>query len=100
MMAMPELRFFDPSGTLDVSQKHAARLPSLAGKKIGLLANGEWQSHRTFEVLKQALETDFPGVDVLPPERFPEGNAVLSEPATIQGLKQTGVDAVIIGNAA
>lgn len=97
---MPELFFFDPSGTLDISQKHAARLPSLAGKKIGLLANDEWQSHRTFELLKQVLENDIPGIDVLSPDHFPQGNAILSEPATIQHLKKIGVDAVIIGNAA
>ncbi|MBC7779307.1 MAG: hypothetical protein H7125_04310 [Proteobacteria bacterium] len=97
---MPELRFFDPSGSLEISQQHAPRLSTLAGKRIALLANGEWQSVRSLAVLKESLEQDFPGIDVLPPEHFPEGNAVLSEPATLERLRKAEVDAVIIGNAA
>jgi len=100
MTLMAEIRFFNPSGKLDISQRHASRLPTLAGKKIGLLANGEWQSLRALGLLQRMLEKDFPGVEVLPPEHFPEGNAVLSEPDTIQSLKQAGLDGVIIGNAA
>lgn len=100
MTVVAEIQFFNPSGRLDISQHHAARLSTLAGKKIGLLANGEWQSLRALGVLQQTLERDFPGIEVLPPEHFPEGNAVLSEPGTIQSLKQAGLDGVIIGNAA
>jgi len=100
MTAMAEIQFFNPSGKLDISQHHAARLPTLAGKKIGLLANGEWQSLRALRLMQGLLEADFPDIKVLPPENFPEGNAVLSEPGTIQILKQADLDGVIIGNAA
>ena len=97
---MPELRFYDPSGALEITQRHAPRLATLSGKRVALLANGEWQSVRALGVLKDCLEQDIPGIQVLPPEDFPEGNAVLSEPATIELLRKAEVDAVIIGNAA
>lgn len=98
--AMPELRFYDPSGTLEITQRHAARLATLSGKRVAMLANGEWQSVRALTVLKDCLERDIPGIQVLPLEDFPEGNAVLSEPSTLALLKKAKVDAVIIGNAA
>jgi hypothetical protein len=98
--AMPELRFYDPSGTLEITQAHASRLATLSGKRVALLANGEWQSVRALEVLKDCLEQDIPGIHVLPLEDFPEGNAVLSEPSTLALLRTAEVDAVIIGNAA
>lgn len=97
---MPELRFYDPSGTLQITQSHAPRLATLSGKRVALLANGEWQSVRALAVLKDCLEQDIAGIHVLPPEDFPEGNAVLSEPSTLELLRKAEVDAVIIGNAA
>jgi hypothetical protein len=46
------------------------------------------------------LEADFPGIEVLPEDRFPQGNAVIGNEDVAQLVKQSGVDAVIIGNAA
>jgi [acyl-carrier-protein] S-malonyltransferase len=36
---MPELRFYDPSGALEITQRHAPRLATLSGKRVALLAN-------------------------------------------------------------
>jgi hypothetical protein len=51
-------------------------------------------------MLKEMLEADFPGVEVLPIDAFPQGNALIGEDATAALVKKSGVDAVIVGNAA
>jgi len=33
---MVELEFYDPSGRLEITHKHAARLSTLNGKRIGI----------------------------------------------------------------
>jgi hypothetical protein len=38
---MVKLEFYDPSGTLDAATPHAPRLESLAGKRIGMVSNGQ-----------------------------------------------------------
>ncbi|MBI3938259.1 MAG: hypothetical protein HY323_14870 [Betaproteobacteria bacterium] len=97
---MVRLEFYDPSGILEVTQPHAPRLASLAGKRIGFVSNEQWQAYRTLPLLKQMLEEDFPGVEVLPIDAFPQGNAVIGTEETARLVKASGVEAVIIGNAA
>ena len=79
---------------------HAPRLTTLAGKRIGIVTNEQWQAFRTLPMLKKMLEQDFPGIEVLPIDAFPQGNALIGDEETAQLVKQSGVDAVIIGNAA
>ena len=97
---MVKLEFYDPSGALEVKQPHAPRLASLAGKRIGFVSNEQWQAYRMLPLLKEMLEADFPGVEVLPLDAFPQGNALISEEATASLVGKSGVDAVIVGNAA
>jgi hypothetical protein len=97
---MVKLEFYDPSGALEVAQPHAARLASLAGKRIGFVSNEQWQAYRMLPMLKGMLEEDFPGVEVLPVDTFPQGNALIGEEKTATLVKKSGVDAVIVGNAA
>jgi hypothetical protein len=98
--AMVELEFYDPSGCLEITQQYAQRLPSLDGKRIGFLSGDQWQAHRTLPALKALLETDFPGIDVLPIDAFPQGEHAVGAESTIQQVKESGVDGMIIGNAA
>ena len=65
---MVRLEFHDPSGALEVTQPHAARLASLEGKRIGFVSNEQWQAYRMLPMLKELLEQDFPGIEVLPAE--------------------------------
>jgi hypothetical protein len=95
-----KLEFYSPAGATDTLLSHAPRLRSLAGARIGFLSNGDWQSFRSLPLLKQHLEADFPGIDALPLTTFPEGTEVISKDSTIEAIKSSGVDAVIIGNAA
>ena len=97
---MVSLEFHDPSGAIEVKQPHAPRVDSLAGKRIGFVSNEQWQAYRMLPKLKALLEADFPGIEVLPIDAFPQGNALIATEETAAQVKQSGVDAVIIGNAA
>jgi hypothetical protein len=97
---MIPLEFFDPSGNIEVSQPHAPRLKSLAGKRLALLSNDQWQAFRTLPLLKSLLEEDFPTSNVLPINAFPQGIGPIASDRTAKLMKDSGVDAVIIGNAA
>ena len=97
---MVTLEFYDPSGTLEVTRRHAPRLAFLEGKRVGFVSNEQWQAHRMLPLLKEMLEADFPGIEVLPIDTFPRGNAVISTEETAALVKKSGVEAVIVGNAA
>lgn len=97
---MVNLEFYDPSGALPQTHSHAPRLGSLAGRRIGFVSNEQWQAHRVLPALQKMLEHDFPGVEVLPPETFPQGHSAIGTEETAKLVKASGVDAVIIGNAA
>ena len=97
---MVTLEFHDPSGTLEVTQPFAPRLDTLEGKRIGFVSNEQWQAYRMLPALKNMLEQDFPGIEVLPIEAFPQGNALIGTEETATAVKKSGVDAVIVGNAA
>ena len=97
---MVKLEFHDPSGALEVTQPFAPRLDSLEGKRIGFVSNEQWQAFRMLPMLKEMLQEDFPGVEVLPIDAFPQGNAVIGTEETAAQVKKSGVDAVIVGNAA
>jgi hypothetical protein len=97
---MVELEFYDPSGKLEITQRHAPRLDTLNGKRIGILSNEQWQAHRTLPMLKAIMEADFPGSDILPVDAFPQGEHAVGADSTIALVKESGVDGVIIGNAA
>lgn len=97
---MVSLEFHDPSGTLAITQAFAPRLDTLAGKRIGFVSNEQWQAYRMLPMLKEMLDADFPGIEVLPIDAFPQGNALIGTDETAALVKQSGVDAVIVGNAA
>ena len=96
---MVQLEFHDPAGALEVSQPFAPRLEKLEGKKIGFVSNEQWQAYRMLPMLKSMLEQDFTGIEVLPVDAFPQGNTLIGTEETARAVKQSGVDAVIIGNA-
>ncbi len=97
---MVTLEFHDPSGTLEITQPHAPRLATLEGKRIGFVSNEQWQAYRMLPMLKEMLEADFPGIEVLPVDTFPQGNALIGNEETAALVKKSGLDAVIVANAA
>ena len=97
---MNTLEFHDPSGAIEIKQPFAPRVTGLAGKRVGFVSNDQWQAFRMLPLLKSLLVADFPGIEVLPLDAFPQGNAVIGSEETAAQVKESGVDAVIIGNAA
>ena len=97
---MVKVEFYEPSGALEVTQPFAPRLKSLEGKRIGFVSNEQWQAYRMLPLLKGLLEKDFPGIQVLPIDAYPQGNALIGEEQTAAMVKKSGVDGVIVGNAA
>lgn len=97
---MVTLEFYDPSGVIEVTQAHAPRIDTLEGKRIGFVSNEQWQAFRMLPMLKEMIEADFPGAEVLPIDAFPQGNALIPTEETAALVKKSGVDAVIVGNAA
>lgn len=97
---MVTIEFLDPCGRLEVKQPHARRLDSLAGKRVGFVSNEQWQAYRMLPLLRSLLERDFAGIEVLPIDAFPQGNALIGNEETALQVKRSGADAVIIGNAA
>ena len=97
---MVTLEFHDPCGALEARQPYAARLHSLEGKRLAFVSNEQWQAYRMLPLLKSLLERDFAGIEVLPIDRFPQGNALIGTEETAALVKRSGVDAVVIGNAA
>ena len=97
---MATIEFLDPCGRLEVKRPHAPRLDSLAGKRVGFVSNEQWQAYRMLPLLKSLLERDWAGIEVLPIDAFPQGNALIGSEETAEQVKRSGVDAVIIGNAA
>lgn len=97
---MPQLEVFDPTGTIDVKQPHAPRIPTLSGKRIAFLTNEQWQAYFALPVLKSEIEADFPDAEVLPIDAFPKGNEKIGAADIVDLIRRENVDAVIIGNAA
>ena len=97
---MVRLEFHDPASILEVKQPFAPRLETLEGKRIGFVSNEQWQAFRMLPLLKELLEEDFGKVEVLPIDAFPQGNTLIPTEETAAAVKKSGVDAVIIGNAA
>jgi hypothetical protein len=97
---MVKLEFFNPSGTLEKTIPHAARLDTLAGKRIGFVSNQQWQAYRMLPLIKGMLKEDFPGIEVLPTDQYPQGNTLIGNAEVAKLVKESNVDAVIIGNAA
>jgi hypothetical protein len=95
-----KLEFFDPSGALEKAKSHAPRLDTLSGKRIGFVSNEQWQAYRMLPLVKSMLEADFPGIEVLPIDQYPQGNTLIGNAETAKLVKDSAVDAVIIGNAA
>ena len=97
---MVNLEFHDPSGAVEVKRAHAPRVSTLSGKRVGFVSNEQWQAYRMLPLLKGLLEADFPGIEVLPIDAFPQGNALIGNEETAELVKASGVDAVVVGNAA
>ncbi len=97
---MFEIEFHDPSGSIAPTVDHAPRLAALNGRKVGFVSIDEWQAYRTFPLLAELLQADFPDIVLLPIDAYPRGIGPVASEELATLVAQSGVDAVIVGNAA
>jgi hypothetical protein len=89
----------NPTGGVEVTQLHAARLQDLNGKTICELSNDMWESHRTLPAVGELLKRQFPTAKIIPYTEFPHSNEAIDNDKTVAVIKQKGCQAVIVGNA-
>ena len=98
--AAPEiLEVYDPTGVMEISQIHAPRLDSLAGKTICELSNDTWQAHRVLPEIRKLLREKYPSAKFIPYTEFPQGNTGIDSEKAVGLLVKKGCQAVVIGNA-
>ena len=93
------LEVYDPTGTTEVAEHHASRLADLSGKTICELSDRVWEDFRTFPLIRELLQRQFPDAKIIPYTELPNTYGVEAEVLS-QALKDKGCDAVIVGNAA
>jgi hypothetical protein len=89
----------NPTGGVEITQLHAARLGDLAGKTICEVSVDTWQSHRTFPAIRQALQNKYPTAKIIPFTEFPQGIKGIDDDKTAQMVQDRGCQAAIVGNA-
>ncbi len=90
-----------PTGAIEVTQLHSARLQDLRGKTICELSNARWETERTFPVIRQLLQKRFPDAKIIPYTEFIVGKIEIENAENIgEMMRKKGCQAVITGNAA
>jgi hypothetical protein len=89
------LQVYDPTGAFEVTQLFTARLADLNGKTICEVTDDMWEADRTFPVIRDLLQKQFPTAKIVPFSDLPgTGDEKVGEAA-----KAKGCQAVIVGNA-
>jgi hypothetical protein len=96
---MVALHVYDPSGASEITRLHAKRMASLDNKNIAMISDDMWQAHRVLPMIREYLEANFPGIEVIPETSFPMGSTAIDRDQTADMLVERGVDAVVVGNA-
>ncbi|MDD2252051.1 MAG: hypothetical protein WCS74_03200 [Dehalococcoidales bacterium] len=97
-----KLEVFNPTGSIEVTHLHAARLGSLEGKTICEVTNGDYNFDNTFPRLRQTLQNLYPGSSFIPYTEFETIPNVVDEDSIagiLAALEEAGCDGVIVGNA-
>jgi hypothetical protein len=92
-------QIFDPTGAMEITELHAPRLDTLAGKTICELSNDSWQAHRVLPAIREQLKARFPNATFIPYTEFPQGNPGIDNEKTAALVAAKGCQAVIIGDA-
>jgi hypothetical protein len=93
------LAVYNPTGAFQVGQTFAPRLSDLNGKVICELTNGSWEDTRTFPLITQLLQKQFPTAKILTPDQLPTMVIGIDVPGLEDAVKKAGCQAVISGNA-
>ena len=93
------LTIYDPTGAFEVTQLFTKRLDTLAGKTICEVSNDDWEAYRTFPLIRELLQKQFPTAKLIPYTEFPVGSGYIDNDKVAQLVKTKRCDAVIVGNA-
>jgi hypothetical protein len=96
--ASTTLEVYDPTGAVEVTQLFAPRLPDLHGKTVCELSNASWEVKRTFPVIRELLQKQFPTIKIIPYTEFADGRVGVEEENNIKLVAKKGCQAVIVGN--
>jgi hypothetical protein len=93
------LDVYNPTGAFEVTQLFAPRLDTLDGKTICEITDDNWQSTRTFPLIREALQKQYPNIKIITYDKLP----TLSMGSDVAGLeaavKKLGAQGAIVGNA-
>ncbi len=93
------LRLYNPTGAFEVTQIFSPRLADLNGKTICEVSNDSWEDKRTFPLIRELLQKQFPTAKFVPFTEFPVGSAMIDVDKIGDMVKQKGCQAAIVGNA-
>ena len=99
------LEVLDPTGASEITQVHAPRLDTLAGKtlcEISQEPDGQsWEARRTFPIIRELLKKKFPTLNIIPYTEFPRSPGSADIDGGIGKVaREKGCQAFIAGNAA
>jgi ABC-type amino acid transport substrate-binding protein len=92
------LTVYDPTGGIDVTQTFSPRLSDLNGKTICEVSNGMWEASRTFPLIAQLLQKQFPTATIISYDKFPTAATAVNQ-KLVDAVKKAGCQGVIVGNA-
>lgn len=89
------LEVLDPSGAYQVAHLFAPRVPDLNGKVLCEISNNIWQSWRTFPLIRELLQRQYPTIKIIPWD----DKRLVDWEKKPEVLKTLGCQAAIVGNA-
>ena len=92
------LTVYDPTGAIEVTQLFSPRLADLNGKTICQVSDNLWETDRTFPLIGQLLQRQFPTMKIVSYKDLPEASTDVN-PKLIAAVKAAGCQGVIVGNA-
>ena len=94
------LKLHNPTGAFEVTQTFAARLDTLNGKTVCEISDDTWEVARTFPLIADLLQKQFPTVKIVSFDQFPAGIFAIDSDKIGELAKAKGCQAAITGNAA
>ncbi|MBI4334684.1 MAG: hypothetical protein HY673_25805 [Chloroflexi bacterium] len=90
----------NPTGPVEITELHAPRLDSLAGKTVCEISNDKWEIERVFGRVRELLRQRYPGIKIIPYTEFPQGTHEIQTDEIARLVREKGGQAAIVGNAA
>ncbi len=94
------LTVYNPTGATEITYLHAPRVDTLAGKTICEISDNAWEHTRTFPLIRELLQKQFPTAKIIPYTEFPGGSNLIDNKEIVDRVKEKGCEAVVVGNAA